>query len=84
MDPIYLNLPETDLVLILQRRKNRIKCLFEPKGTNQIFTFRDFAFSLPSRVKVGLGASRTSRPSPSPPISRTSPCSATPRSSMRS
>ncbi len=60
MDPIYLNLPETDLVLILQRRKNRIKCLFEPKGTNQIFTFRDFAFSLPSRVKVGLSASNIS------------------------
>ena len=60
MDPIYHDLPETELLLILQRRKNRIKCMFVPKGTNQIFTFRDFAFSLPSKVKVGLSASNIS------------------------
>ncbi len=60
MEPIYLNVPETELVLILQRRKNRIKCMFVPKGANQIFTFREFAFSLPSKVKVGLSATNIS------------------------
>jgi regulation of enolase protein 1 (concanavalin A-like superfamily) len=60
MEPIYVNVPETDLTLILQRRKNRIKCFFIPKDSNQIFTHRDFAFSLPSKVKVGLSASNIS------------------------
>ncbi len=60
MEPIYRDVPETELLLVLQRRKNRIKCMFVPQGTNQIFTFRDFAFSLPSKVKVGLSATNIS------------------------
>jgi regulation of enolase protein 1 (concanavalin A-like superfamily) len=60
MEPIYLNVRETELLLILQRRNNRIKCMFVPKESHQIFTFREFAFSLPSKVKVGLSATNIS------------------------
>jgi S1-C subfamily serine protease len=60
MDPIYLPLPEGDTLLILARRKGRVRCLFVPHGSRQMLRFRDFALTLPPKVKVGLTASNIS------------------------
>jgi hypothetical protein len=58
--PIYLDIPEGDTKLILIRRKGRIRCLFVPSGNGSLHTFREFALSFPTKVKVGLVASNIS------------------------
>jgi regulation of enolase protein 1 (concanavalin A-like superfamily) len=58
--PIWLDVPEGDTKLILIRRKGRIRCLFVPNGSNSLHTFREFALSFPTKVKVGLVASNIS------------------------
>jgi S1-C subfamily serine protease/regulation of enolase protein 1 (concanavalin A-like superfamily) len=60
MDPILVNVPESEMQLVLQRKKDRLRCMFVLKETNQVAPFRDFAFSLPPKVKVGLSASNIS------------------------
>jgi S1-C subfamily serine protease len=60
MDPIYHDVPEGDCLLILERRKRRLRCWYQPKETNHILRTRDFALDLPSKVKIGLSASNIS------------------------
>ena len=60
MNPIYLDVPEADTLLILERRKGRIRCMFSPNQGRQIVPFRAFALDLPPKVKIGLSASNIS------------------------
>jgi S1-C subfamily serine protease len=60
MNPIYLDVPEGDTLLILQRRKGRVRCMFLPNQGRQIVPYRDFALSFPPKVKIGLSASNIS------------------------
>jgi hypothetical protein len=60
MAPIYLDVPEKDILLFLVRQKGRIRCLFSPDDGRSIFAFREFVLDLPSRVKVGLTAANIS------------------------
>ena len=60
MPPIYLDLPEVDLHLVMVRRKGRLQCLFGPE-LNDLVAFREFAVDFPAKVKVGLSASNISK-----------------------
>ena len=60
MNPIYLDVPEGDTLLILERRKGRVRCMFSPNQGRQIVAFRAFALNLPPKVKIGLSASNIS------------------------
>jgi S1-C subfamily serine protease len=60
MSPIYLDVPEGDTLLILERRKGRVRCMFSPNQGRQIVAFRAFALNLPPKVKIGLSASNIS------------------------
>jgi len=60
MDPIYVDVPEKDTLLILIKRKGRVRCLFSPNGGETIVAFQEFALDLPAKVKVGLTAGNIS------------------------
>jgi S1-C subfamily serine protease/regulation of enolase protein 1 (concanavalin A-like superfamily) len=60
MKPIYLNVPEADTLLLLERRKGRVRCVFSPNGGKSYAVFRELAVDLPSKVKVGLTAGNIS------------------------
>ncbi len=60
MTPIYLDVPEGDTLLIIERRKGRVRCMFSPNQGRQIMAFRAFQLDLPPKVKVGLSASNIS------------------------
>ncbi|WP_435016229.1 trypsin-like peptidase domain-containing protein [Tundrisphaera sp. TA3] len=60
MPPIYLDLPEVELNLVMLRRKGRLQCLFGP-ALNDLVAFREFAIDFPAKVKVGLSASNISK-----------------------
>jgi S1-C subfamily serine protease len=60
MTPIYVDVPEGDTLLIMERRKGRVRCMYSPSGGHQIVAFRQFALNLPPKVKVGLSASNVS------------------------
>ncbi|MGP0066622.1 MAG: trypsin-like peptidase domain-containing protein [Isosphaeraceae bacterium] len=60
MNPIYLDVPEGDTLLILERRKGRVRCMFSPNQGGQILAFRAFALDLPPKVRIGLSASNIS------------------------
>jgi hypothetical protein len=60
MQPIYVDVPEQNTLLILVRRKGRVRCMFSPNGGNSIVAFREFALELPPKVKVGLTAGNIS------------------------
>jgi S1-C subfamily serine protease/regulation of enolase protein 1 (concanavalin A-like superfamily) len=60
MHPIYLDVPEEDLILLIVRRKGRIRCLFSP-DERRIIAFEEFAIDFPEKVKVGLSAANISK-----------------------
>jgi S1-C subfamily serine protease len=60
MNPIYIDVPERDTLLILMRRKGRVRCLFSPNGGETMVAFQEFSLDLPSKVKVGLTAGNIS------------------------
>jgi len=60
MQPIYVDVPEQNTLLILVRRKGRVRCMFSPNGGNSIVAFREFALDLPPKIKVGLTAGNIS------------------------
>ena len=60
MHPIYMDVPEKDILLIVIRRKGRVRCMFSPNGGTQILAFHEFALDLPKKVKIGLTAANIS------------------------
>jgi regulation of enolase protein 1 (concanavalin A-like superfamily) len=60
MQPIYLNIPEGDVLLVLVKRKGRVRCMFSLDGGRSGQRLREFALNLPAKVKVGLTAANIS------------------------
>ena len=60
MHPIYLDVPEKDILLILIRRKGRVRCMFSANGGTQLVAFHEFALDLPKKMKIGLTAANIS------------------------
>jgi hypothetical protein len=60
MKPIYMDVPERDVMLILVKKKGRVRCMFSLDGGQSGGRFREFALNLPGKLKVGLSASNIS------------------------
>jgi hypothetical protein len=60
MHPIYLDVPEKDILLILIRRKGRVRCMFSSNGGTQLIAFHEFELDLPKKMKIGLTAANIS------------------------
>jgi len=60
MNPIYLDVPEKDTLLILVKRKGRVQCFFSPNGGETVVGFHEFALDLPTKMKIGLTAANVS------------------------
>jgi S1-C subfamily serine protease len=60
MDPIYMDVPEGDVMLIIVKRKGRVRCMYSLDGGRSGGRFREFALNLPPKLKVGLCASNIS------------------------
>jgi len=60
MNPIYLDVPEKDTLLILVKRKGRVQCFFSPDGGQTVVGFHEFALDLPTKMKIGLTAANVS------------------------
>lgn len=57
---IYFDLPESDIRLILIRRKGKIRCQFGSKSDNKSYVSREYALDLNPKVKIGLTAANIS------------------------
>jgi hypothetical protein len=60
MKPIYLDVPDGNVMLVLVKRKGRVRCMFSLDGGRSGVRFREFALNLPPKLKVGLSASNIS------------------------
>ncbi len=60
MHPIYMQIPDAPIQLILIRRKGRVRCLFSTNKGGSIRAFQEFELDLPPKVKVGLSAANIS------------------------
>jgi regulation of enolase protein 1 (concanavalin A-like superfamily) len=60
MHPIYMDVPEKDVILILIRRKGRVRCMFSADGGASMTAFREFELDLPKKLKIGLTAANIS------------------------
>jgi S1-C subfamily serine protease/regulation of enolase protein 1 (concanavalin A-like superfamily) len=57
---IYFDLPDSDIRLILIRRKGKLRCQFGSKSDNKTYQSREFAVEVNPKVKVGLSAANIS------------------------
>jgi S1-C subfamily serine protease len=60
MHPIYMDVPEKDIMLIVIRRKGRVRCLFSTNDGASIGAFREFDLDLPKKLQIGLTAANIS------------------------
>jgi regulation of enolase protein 1 (concanavalin A-like superfamily) len=60
MNPIQLNAPRGDVMLAIERRGGKIRCLVRPNGVKAAASLPGLSLELPAKVRVGLVASNIS------------------------
>jgi hypothetical protein len=60
MRPIYLDVPEGDTILGIERIKGRVRCVYQPSSGKGLISLPPVALDLSVKVKVGISASNVS------------------------